>query len=460
MRQPSSKNYGQVILEVLIVFLCIAVLAIASTRVFSNLNLNMLTRLDVYRKSRIDAVNNPTKLAAKFLPTWNTFGIPTLRQLSNATVFLDYSPYTNTTAYLPSVEPIDIIPDLPDVPTGLLFFQDPDVSAGNLALEKMGLILNLVLPYKVNQAYFYAEEVSLPSDATNCSQCQWEPLSYISKIKNLAGEGSTLAGEAYNELCEAINHYKKALYTPAIPGSFDPNPGAHPELYGLDPADPNYAQGLQALIDQHNANRDNLQSMIDSLEGAKSPLEQYLTIIAEGIQDSPFKGLTYVKNNIGSKYCHFHVDSQCMSQCMMGCGYSCHDECLSECSEFECYATQAHDNSVTTIGYAKDCVGDVPGSSFLSSGLRSKINTLNSLLTSTLTYAQAQDALSQAENIYNNCLTTYGENVEITEVAKSLKQNLETAIESWDDDPNARDDYINLSQEEIWALAEVAEATT
>ena len=459
MGQPSRKNYGQVILEVLIVFLCIALLAIASTRVFSNLNLNMLTRLDVYRKSRIDAVNNPTKLAAKFLPTWkDTFGIPTLRQLSNATVFLDYSPYTNTTAYLPSVEPIDIIPDLPPVPTGLLFFQDPNVSAGNLALEKMGLILNLVLPYKVNQANFYAQDVSLPSDATNCGECNWEPLSYISKIKNLAGEGSTLAGEAYNELCNAITYYRTALYTPAIPGSFDPNPGAHPELYGLDPADPNYAQGLQALIDQHNANRDNLQSMIDSLEGAKSPLQQYLTIIAEGIPNSDFKGLTYVKNNIGSKYCHFYVDSQCMSQCMP---YSHNYQyCLGECSDFECYATQNHTNAVATISYAKDCVGDVPGSSFLSSGLRSKINTLNSLLTSTLTYAQAQDALSQAENIYNNCLSAYGDNVEITGVAKSLKENLEAAIESWDDDQNARDDYIKLSQEEIWALAEVAEATT
>jgi hypothetical protein len=459
MRQPSSKNYGQVILEVLIVFLCIAVLAIASTRVFSNLNLNMLTRLDVYRKSRIDAVNNPTKLAAKFLPTWKIYGsIYKMTPLSEATVFLDYSPYTNTTAYLPSVEPIDIIPELPDVPTGLLFFQDPNVSAGNLALEKMSLILNLVLPYKVNQAYFYKEHVSLSPDATNCSQCQWEPLSYISKIKNLAGEGSTLAGEAYNELCNAINYYKTALYTPAIPGSFDPNPGAHPELYGLDPADPNYEQGLQALIDQHNANRDNLKSMIDSLEGVKSPLEDYLTIIAEGIQDSPFKGLTYVKNYIGSKYCHFQVDSQCMAQCMQ---YSHNTQyCLGECSDFDCHATQYHETAVTTISYAKDCVGDVPVPCILSSALRSKINTLNSLLASALTYAQAQNALTQAENIYNNCLSAYGENVEITEVAKSLKDNLAAAIESWDDDPNSRDDYINLSQEEIWALAEVAEATT
>ncbi|MCX5697927.1 MAG: hypothetical protein NTU54_08200 [Candidatus Omnitrophica bacterium] len=128
---PNADKSGQVILEAALVIISLATFAVVSMRIFSNLNLNMTTRIDHYRSSRLDAFNNAGPDPLKFL--------------------FDYT-YTPTpvTGFNPGFD--------------VAFLQDPYIFEASRLLEEENDIINVILPYKINQAYYLASQVTTTAD--------------------------------------------------------------------------------------------------------------------------------------------------------------------------------------------------------------------------------------------------------------------------------------------------------
>lgn len=419
-RQPikPKTHYlsGQVILETAIIFVCLSAIAIASMRLFSNLNLNIVNRLQVYRDSRLNAVNSPASLAGVIVSTPSNPNA----SLSNPLTFLDYFPEDSLT--LP--------PDSLGGGTDWTFYEEPRINDAALLLEEQGLIMNLIGPYKINQANYLAGQLQwgtwwkcCDSEGNYYPYIGWNYPDYITLIKNLANETINYANQGYDNFVQAINLYTDVLNNPTVPGPYDPNVAANAELYGLDPvAD---AQAIANLQTQNDQNRQNLQLTINSLTSALPGLDTFRDMLIYG--SGPFRGLDYVRDWIGDTYC----------------------------DEYGCSPSWRHNQAVDTLGDAVDFTGTI-SSSVLSSGLASKINQVYSLLQSPVSYDEASSAKTLAEEILAD--SQVQSNSELESAVTSLRNNLNSAIRYWDDG-ETRDYYLDYAGVEGWALSEVAEIT-
>jgi len=274
---PRSKNprraalRAQVALEMALVFVSLAVLTAGAMRLFSNLNNNVIDRVEKYRSDRLNAVNG-----------WTA---------SSPQDFLYYSPN-------------DIIIGGGSSGGGsfnTIFYEDPRVFSGDIQLEEMSLIENLILPFKFNQMQALSVKLVWVHG-------RWNHPELITEIKTLATESRIHSNLALSKFRGAINNYQAALDRPLVPGPFDPDPDQHPELYGLDPNelnpnDPNYQRQLEQLqrqIDilkrENEANRQRLQQTIDGLE-------RQLPALSDFFNKEVIPRLNYIALYIGETYC-------------------------------------------------------------------------------------------------------------------------------------------------------------
>ena len=438
MCKPTINKCAQVLLEAVMVFICLALIAVIATKLFANLNLNMLDRLDIYRNCRLDAVNNPARLAGKLL---NTPSGP--RPLSDPATFLDYSARTGLLNTSPH-SGIDLIPEIPEGLFNESFLEEPRMVQAALLLEEMDNILNIILPYKVNQANSLVQQLHLvPTASPPDENWVWEPEENIDAIETLVGRSIQLTERAYNSFCQAIELYRDVLANPTIPGHFDPHPENHPDLYGLNPEDPNYNHAIENLRNQNNTNRQNLQDTINNLESAKPSLENWKNIIIEGLGEYAYLGLRYVieGGHLGSLSCHTEIIGP-----------------PTDPTEITiCEPATEHLNAVETLKQAVDFTGDISSPS-LNSGLAGNINQLYSLFQAGVeSYEQALSARDLAQSILND--TQVQNDPNLKNIAESLNENLNSAIEHWDD-AAIRNDYLDLSFTESWGLYEVANLST
>lgn len=241
-----TKKKAQVLLETVIVLVALSTIAMASMHLFSNINFNEIGRLSKYIQSRRQAVNN--MVTTSFAPE----------------KFLDYR------------GPNDII--VPDGQSGGSWggfsFEDPLIMQAEVLLEEQDNILNIILPYKINQMKYFSDLAHLREvwvyggGFFDHPEWQWEHPGYLPKIRALASDGVNLGERIYLDFTLAIAKFKEALNQPIIPGPFDDKVAEHPELYNLDPTD---QQRIQVLQNRNMHNRQRVESQIASLQQVVLP---------------------------------------------------------------------------------------------------------------------------------------------------------------------------------------------
>lgn len=308
-----DKKRGQVILETALVLISIAALAISSAALFSNLNRNMLMRLDEYRDSRRNAVNDAVTVPSE--------------------AFLDYSPWIDIISR--GVEQGDI--DIPGTggfgDFGGLFYEDPRIERAQELFEEYDKILSDYLPVYANEAY-YDYLGGVDCDDWYNFDCDFNPVtrSSLETAKELVdlmiqdrsnyqdyvtdpwGSPRDIftAPRAYDDFYEdyggvdvdsdfhigGVGLYQQVLDVPLEDGPFDPDLGCAP---GDD--------GCIRNQDQNMVNRDIIQSTIDTLMDTKDSIDCFFdgstcevtTIGGGGIMGN----LTTARDHIGGAiaYC-------------------------------------------------------------------------------------------------------------------------------------------------------------
>jgi hypothetical protein len=213
-RRLRKKKRAQVILEVAILVIVLAILGVGALVLFSGTNLNMLERLDKYKQSRIQAVNSAAGI--------------------NPVQLLDYSPHTSI-----------VIPNAPN-PLGDFFggFLERRIDTGSLYLERSNDIITFLIPVNVRNINYY-----ITPTYTYAS---------VVKARDLARKTADVTAEAWGKFNQAINTFQDVLDHPTPNGPFDPalnSQGHHPEI----------AQ-----------NRQSLANTISSLRSAAGPLNTLL----------------------------------------------------------------------------------------------------------------------------------------------------------------------------------------
>jgi len=220
-----------------------------AVRLFSNMNLNMLNRLDLYRQSRVDAVNNPAFLAMPI-------GVRPFeyRPLFDPIVFLDYFPNNNLT-----------IPQGEDAGNfNPLFFEDDRLTKADYLMEESENIMDIIVPYKINQAYdslpTWQDRFTFPvpdwdwgggrdGDGWPPIHLHWSRAQYKNDlIVFLCDDSIALLRKGRKNYNDVIALFQDVLNNPIIPGPFD-------------------------YTEENAANRESLQSMIDGLNQAKPGLD-------------------------------------------------------------------------------------------------------------------------------------------------------------------------------------------
>lgn len=255
-----------------IVFVCLAIIAIAATRLFANLNMNMLGRMQVYRGSRLYAVNSPSILDAMRVPTAGGSG-----SLSNPTTFLDFSPQTGQ----------GIVPGPPG-PRPLddrrLPLADQYRADAETCMSEM--------TRRISDANTLAQNLTLVPDVDAAGKktgtAHWEVdgnpgQPYIDEIRKLCSdeekEGAIwYANEALNNYTKAKNIYKNIVDEPYAGG-----------FYEWDQKD-----------------LDSLAQLVDELDDIIIPqLSAFVTLLIEGNSVIPLRGLNYIsaEGNLGDYAC-------------------------------------------------------------------------------------------------------------------------------------------------------------
>lgn len=160
----SMIKRGQVILETVLVIICLSVIAIASVRLFANLNTSMLNRLDIYRTSRKAALNDPSSLEGREIDVAPR-SASVKRAISDPTAFLDYTGGVGT-----------IIPEIPKADFNWLY---------GFLYEK-DLIFDFILRYKFNQVLWFAQHLQWIQ--TTPTRGYFSPYNYIYTMKSLLKE--------------------------------------------------------------------------------------------------------------------------------------------------------------------------------------------------------------------------------------------------------------------------------
>jgi hypothetical protein len=145
MLERENKNTGQVILETVIVLIVLAVIAIGAINLFSNVNTQMLDRLNIYRQTRLHSLNNPNAATLRRAVSVAPYSARARRPLSDPTTFLDYLPRGSVSI-------------TPDIPTGSFSWDNVDSDPTSYELQ---LVMGLALRYKLNQGAYLARAITL-----------------------------------------------------------------------------------------------------------------------------------------------------------------------------------------------------------------------------------------------------------------------------------------------------------
>lgn len=455
------QTSGQVVLELAAVFITIALLAYGSVKLFANQGLNMTTRIDRFKQSRMSALNtgygaSPEAFLYDSPNTIITIGDPTS------------SGYFKT-----------------------LYFEDPNVNEAARLLEENYNIESVVFPYQLSQARKIAHNPLLqyvpcheePPFSGTWVRGHWEPPDYIEAIRSLVTQAKANAERAYNDFCNASAHFQEALNNPYIPGPFDPNPAAHPDEYGLTAAD---TTKLEQIRTSNVSNRNSLQLTIDNLNNAAPRLYNLL------YRDMSHGGLNIIPN---LNYIIAHIGD-----------YECWDEFVYDPEGYltivhHCGVLPTHYQAIATLdSFFPTYVTYVSNSRITSNAIVSSIATIYTLLfdvevtydglslaKSTATMISSSLAGSSVdwtamENlIRNNPNLTAEEKAEMLSNLEDLKndpgsttaylssfgslQNIDSRLitylgytmKYWDNPEAAipREKYLGLSKLEAWTLHEI-----
>ena len=291
---PNKK--AQVFIEAALVIILLAVLAIAGMRLFANLNMNAIERLEKYRETRLAAVNS--------IVPYSTITDPESPHAYNdSRAFLYYSP-----------NKILISDDSGSFGRfNAVLYDDPRMNEAELLLERFDSIVNIILPFKVNQAYYIVDPNTSRPDKLQLERkktcfkswggreicitigCAWEwiPKGYIEMAvdrthsSGLIKESRDFSDEAYSIFGEAIQKFQEVLDQPQVPGPFDPDPD--PAAYGME----NTVENKNTLTKDHEQNRKNISDTITNLKDSRD------TGINTLLNDEVKPNLNYVYNNLG-----------------------------------------------------------------------------------------------------------------------------------------------------------------
>jgi len=236
-RKPGISQKGQATLELAIVFICLVVIAVASMGWFSNFNLSSLDRIELFRRTRLDAINNPERLMARSV----TIRPGEVKTLNDPTAFLEYFPHATAGSHGDSLIP-------PTDYSGFVF-EDPRVVNASLMLEKLDYINSFIFPYKIYQMY------GMRTMAFNSGRYDWPNATIINTVRTIARDGANLTTIAMNSFNASRQNFTAAIDAPLRPGPFDD--ACTLENYGL----PNTPEGLEQLVTIQEANDQRRETM-------------------------------------------------------------------------------------------------------------------------------------------------------------------------------------------------------
>lgn len=216
------KESGQVLLETTLVFISLAAIAVGSMTIFAKLNSTATQRIDKYRNDRLNAVNAQPILPKDFLYKW-----PDKLGSTNA-VTVD----GGSNGIL-----------------SVVFTEDPRIAQARICLKEQENIINLILPYKINQASVLAPISE--DDLFWTEKCRL--------VKELCRQMIASAQLAKNDYAKTINLYQAALDSPLVDGPFDPEVADASRKTQNE----NNRRELQGLINQLKAAQPGLEIMLD-----------------------------------------------------------------------------------------------------------------------------------------------------------------------------------------------------
>ncbi|MCX5714628.1 MAG: hypothetical protein NT033_07480 [Candidatus Omnitrophica bacterium] len=448
-KTPSVKN-GQVILEAALVIISLATFAVASMRIFSNLNLNMTDRIDHYKDTRANAINNGGDDPLSYL------------------YYYTHNPSTGTG----SSSGFDVT-----------FLEDPHIFDASRLLEKENNIINIILPYKIQQAYYLAKDVDCSLVDNWYPDITWVFPERIPLVKSLARECKDLANEAYGDFGNAINSFKAALgYSsatvitegalPAVPAGSDVllnpgpfNPAPTLAMYGLVD-NQNNRDRIEAIRNQNASNREQIKNTIVSLQKAYNGGIKFLLkgnpnvpvpspVYSDDPENSAFKAYIsgYIAHNglaqslddvskdfgVASAievwwwewYCWYELDKTSHQSAKEKLYFM-----LSYVSQLN-LGTAPGSISVTLDAATKGRVKDIYNEIYGSGSVPQAISNISS--------AAATDARAKAQAI-TATFNSLGLSL-LRDNADELEKNLGQAIARWDaNNPPAVNDYIYISE--------------
>lgn len=407
-----NNKRAQGLLETAIVLVSLATLAVASMRLYSNLNLNMTGRLDKYRQSRESAVNSSA--------------------IVNPIDFLDYSPYHDI--------------NIPGGDSGNwdfdeVFYQDPRVVAAEQLLTRTDDIISVILPYKINQVYEL-----LKGDDDSYTTLVNIPKRDIEEAKALCEEMNALREEAYNNYYEdmdeanafdgvdhdgdgfygAVSLFQQVLYQPVIPGPFD-------------------------YEEQHQGNRAQFEGIINNLTAtaAKDALNTLLNELLKPRLDS---AVAYLELAIEKWKC-YEIGTPWNPEC-----YCPEGEEEAGAYDTFCRAEYIQDAK----SYIKEMLGflatldTVPP--LAEQEISAQIYDINALLTEPLfesNVLSAVDDCGEMLSILEAQETATGNDYSaLKDLVNEIKDEFNSAVSNWDNETN-RDIYIDKAKDKLNTLGEI-----
>lgn len=412
MSLPNIKNKAQVILETVAVFIALTALAIGAIRLFSYLNKDSLTLIDSYRMSRLQATNS-------FTPV-------------DPLKFLDRE------------QDIQIIGG-PGTGGGLsaVFEEDPRILEAEVMIDKADGIINVILPYKTNQASYILNLTSY-NYSSHCpgGNC-WSPPGYIDIIKSLSNESISQLNLAYSLFEGYRDKLQSVLDEPLVPSGFDPNPEDNPGLYieDYDPENSEHQGIIDDIREQNENNRDNLSSTLNSFNQVVLPSIRVMLYGGE-FQGTTVNGIvdriSYIALHIGEVRCYHPIIG----------GY----RCVPSPRHRKAERILNEELIAGGVGRVNPCV--------LAPGLAVKITQLYNLLgRGDVSEEDILDADALAAEIAAHPQISGISAPFLKSVTQRLNNYIDYAIRYWNDPDQRvlRDYYIDLSSVESWVLYQVTD---
>ncbi len=408
----------------------LAIIAVASMSLFSNLNLNLMGRMSEFRKSRLDVVNS------RFAES----GI--INSALNPLTWLDYAPNTGIT-------PGGGVPTDPGLDPGA--YEDPSISQAEVLLSEADDIINIVLPYKVNKAYYIdlggnnndyshiINNVSL-AQATEardlCNEMLQKEADYSNYGENMSAQrayddffedmnGTDADGD---EFLGAIGLFQQALDEPMPNGPFDPD------------------VANEFLRTQNANNRIQLQNTINSLRSAEPGLNLFLN--GSPTSSKALKPiLKSARNQLNAAVDDDHWEDTC--SCGLYCEYWCR-----------------YDHIIAAKAKLKeliDFVGEVE-SARPSSDLAAQIQQATALLQPEVTSDEANRALGLCNDMLADpemhgdptATPPIPPPTHLVGLLTDARDNLNLAIENWSNE-TLRNYYLGLAEQKMEILNDIVD---